>query len=186
MLNVLLDLPFVKVYLEYMIIHSAMFFENIEYMHTVMEWLRKPEFYVKLCKFKFFQPYITFLTHNIDAYLYFPQIRSNQYLSGFSYSPYLMYTHSQALSIFHCLLQGLADIGLPLVELTHKLISIRPFQLDFKYITCYSLDLYSICSFFQSTHSFPNCYPNEPTLYPMYHQFIQPFSTLNIHQQISI
>ncbi len=67
MTKLLGDLPYVKVYLDDIIIHSRTVAEHVAHVRVVLARLREHKFYVKLRKCEFFQPSIEFLGHVIDA-----------------------------------------------------------------------------------------------------------------------
>ena len=59
---------FVKVYLDDVIIHSALEAEHLDHLDKVFAWLAEYSFYTKLRKCKFLQWHITFLGHVIDEH----------------------------------------------------------------------------------------------------------------------
>ena len=59
---------FVKVYLDDVIIHSALEDEHLEHLDKVFARLAEYSFYIKLRKCKFLQWRITFLGHVIDEH----------------------------------------------------------------------------------------------------------------------
>ena len=59
---------FVKVYLDDVIIHSALEAEHLEHLNKVFARLAEYSFYTKLRKCKFLQWCITFLRHVIDEH----------------------------------------------------------------------------------------------------------------------
>lgn len=68
MMNQLIgDLPFGKVSMDDIIVHSHTLQDHMEHLRTVMICMHEHRFYVKLWKCKFLQERMTFLGHEINA-----------------------------------------------------------------------------------------------------------------------